>query len=113
MVRATSIIFAIVFVPSVAFSGPDGGASLYCAGDSATRDQAVVVDCTKPNQVVDALQIQVDWLTEKRAGHGVEALCSRPYGEALFAKENNPASLVKLAPRLFNECNRALQSMKK
>jgi len=104
---------ALAGIHAAAFSGPLGGDMLYCAGDSAARDAAVVVDCSKPNQVVDALFEQVNWLAEKRVGYGIEALCSRPYNEALFAKENNPTSLSKLAPKLFNECNQALKSVKK
>ncbi len=85
---------------------------LVCAGDNAA-EAAVMIDCTKPMKVVDALQQQVHWLVERRAGQGVEAFCSRPYGEALFLKENNPVALPKIAPRLFNECNQALKAMRK
>lgn len=83
-----------------------------CAGGKAI-DGAVPIDCAKSNQVIDALQSQVHWLVEKRAPDGIEAMCSRPYNEALFLKENRPAALIAVAPRLLNECNQAIRSMKK
>jgi hypothetical protein len=104
---------ALFSLHQIAVADPGAGKLLYCAGERPPVDSISLVDCSKPNQVVDALQVQVNWLAERRVGHGIEAFCSRPYNEALFLKENNPTSLTKLAPRLLGECNQALQSMKK
>jgi phage I-like protein len=79
----------------------------------ADAANSVAIDCTKPNNVVDALQTQVSWLVEKRVAAGVEAMCSRPYNEALFLKENRPAQLSVVAPRLLSECNQALKGFVK
>jgi hypothetical protein len=84
-----------------------------CKGEKSAFQNAKQVSCNSANDVIDAVQIQLDFLVQSRAGYEVEGECGREYAFLRRMREENPSVLQQRAPKTLAICNDAVSQIKR
>ena len=110
-------LITIVLVFSIAFGMKKAIAQVTpifaCSEEQASALRGRAINCNAVNDVLDALQMQQDFVIMNRLSWETETVCGRAYVLARKLNEEDRPALRKKAPELLERCSEAILAKKR
>jgi hypothetical protein len=110
-------LITIVLVFSIAFGMKKAIAQdtpiVACSKEQASALRGHTINCNAVHEVLDALQMQQDFVIMNRLSWETETVCGRAYVLARKLNEEDRPALRKKAPELLERCSEAILAKKR
>ena len=84
-----------------------------CSKEQASALRGRAINCNAVNDVLDALQMQHDFVVMNRLSWETEKVCGKAYALARKLLEEDRPALRKKAPELLEKCSEAILAEKR